>query len=407
MQKVSLYFLTGMLAMTIALTNSCKKVNGIDNNLVVETPYALYFADSTGAMYYSNDGVAYSRCFPPDGAPSRALITSGDNLVWAKSTLTYSSNNGYNFNQAFDSLQYAANLAPWLTYAQNGFPIDLNESMIVSVPGSPTLVYACSDVLHSPPVSSNYLGVDYNNTNGAAGNWSTDNGYDTTTGNAGPMPVQMVSFVIMPNGYLLGLALNPSYAGGGIDELHFRNFYNTAPSNTGTQWVECTGNNSGSGIILNGWNDTGSTLPPNVWYPNDTCFFTLGAYNARAIAIDQRGVAGAWYSDDYGRTWFPYTGLPQNTPLLCIASPFNQVCMIGTELKGLYILNVNTGVWQQNISGLPANLVIRGIAAKQNIYKNGKTVQYVYLATNQGIYQSQDMGQHWLKTISGNYVSIY
>jgi hypothetical protein len=415
MQKSYLYFTVGLLVSIIAFTNSCKKVDGVDNNNVIETPYALYFSDTSGTLYKSNDGVTYQKCFSSDGYPCRALITAGDNVLWAKTNLYYSNNNGFNFNQAFDSLQFAANIAPWLTTAENGFHIDLNQSMIVNVPGSPGFVYACSDVLHDPAMSSSdYLGVEYNNNNGQDGNWSPDNGYDTTFGHAGLMPVQMISFVLMPSGTLLGLALNPNYPStvpgvpGAIDELHFRNFYNTNPTNPASNWTECTANNGG-GAILSQYSttDTGNALPPNIYSPNDTCFFTLGAYNARAIAIDQRGVAGAWYSDDNGRTWAQYTGLPANTPLLCIASPFNQVCMIGTQAKGLYILNVNTGIWQSSNSGLTNNLVIRGIAGKENIYKNGKNVMYIYLATNQGIFQSADMGLHWVKTISGNFVSAY
>ena len=143
-------------------------------------------------------------------------------------------------------------------------------------------------------------------------------------------------------------------------------------------------------------------------YPNDTPFFTLGTYNGRVIAIDERGKDGAWYCDDgVGRTWAQFSGLPANTPLLCISSPFNQVSMIGTDSAGLYIYNVNTAMWQQNIAGLAANLVIRGIAAKENIYKNNTSLKYIYLATNKGIFQSKDMGLHWALTIAGNYVSIY
>ena len=194
MQKSSLYLTAALLVGACALLYSCKKVNGIDNNQVIETPYSLFFADTAGAMYKSNDGLTFEKTFPADGFPSRALITSGNYLLWCKTNLYYSGNNGLNFNNAFDSLQYAANIAPWFTHAYNGFPIDLNESMIINVPGNPDFVYACSDVVHNPPLSTNYLGIEYNNNNGVRGNWSPDNGYDTTVGHAGKMPVQMISF---------------------------------------------------------------------------------------------------------------------------------------------------------------------------------------------------------------------
>jgi hypothetical protein len=410
MRKSFLYLAVGFLVSTATLFYGCKKVNGVDNNQVIETPYSLFFADTAGALYKSNDGLTYEKTFPADGYPSRALITSGNNLLWAKANLYYSNNNGLNFNQSYDSLQYSTNLATWFGHAKNGFPIDLNESMIIDVPGPPDLVYACSDALHNLLLSSaDYLGLAYNDQHGEIGHWSTDNAYDTVPGKMGVLPVQMVSLALLPSGALIGLALNPTYIDGSIDELHFRNFYNPAPASYLTPWEEATGS-AGTGLILGGSSDTsGSALPPNAAYPNDTPFFTLGVYNNRLIAIDEKGFDGAWYCDDgFGRTWVQFSGLPANVPLLCVAAPFNQVCMIGTQGAGLYYNSVNTeGVWQQNLNGLTNNLVIRGIVAKQNIYKNNSTVQYVYIATNKGIYQSKDMGLHWSLTIAGNYVSIY
>jgi hypothetical protein len=243
------------------------------------------------------------------------------------------------------------------------------------------------------------VGVAYNNNYGKQGNWSIDNGYDTIPGNVGSMPVRMVSFALMPNGTLAGLAIadDPVLP----DYTSFRNFYNNGPTNPYSFWEETTGS-----LVNANLPTAGVTLPPNAINP-DTGFFTLGAYNSRLIAIDQKGNCGAWYSDDLGRNWAPYSGLPKNTPLLCINSPFNQICFIGTYGQGLYYLSPNTTTWMQVTSGLTSNLIIWGITYKQNIFKNNTKINYVFLATNMGIYKSVDNGLHWVLTIPGNFRNIY
>ncbi len=387
-------------AMVTVLYSNCKKPSGIDNGNVIETPYSLYFVDTQGAVYKTNDGMAFNKVFNPDGFPAKAIITSGEAVLLCKNNIYSSIDNGHNFNHAYDSLQSVANL-PGMSYALNNLPIDCNQSMIIEVPGdskSPSFVYACTDAPNTGG-TSNYLGVAYNNNHGLRPNWSLDNGYDTTPGNMAPLPVKMVSFMLMKNGTLVGLALNDNTAAGGLTS--FRNFINTTPLDPTTIWQEKTGSLVNATLTTE---DT--TLPPNAIFPSYG-FFTLGRYNDRLIAIDQRGACGAWYSDDLGRKWKQFAGLPANVPLLCVSSPFDEVSLIGTYGDGLYIYNQSTGSWQRNNSGLGTNITVRGISYKSNYYKNGTTKNYIYLATNLGIYQSTDMGLHWTRTIPGNFKNIF
>jgi len=377
---------------------NCKKISGIDNGNIIETPYSLYFSDSSGALYKSNDGTSFNRVFSPDGFPARALMTCGDYVLWCKENIYISADNGDNFSHAFDSLQSLTGFPSVFQYDVNGRHMDLNQSMLAYCPGSPGFVYATTNSPHSIAMPD-YVGVAYNNNYGKQGNWSIDNGYDTIPGNVGSMPVRMVSFALMPNGTLAGLAIadDPVLP----DYTSFRNFYNNGPTNPYSFWEETTGS-----LVNANLPTAGVTLPPNAINP-DTGFFTLGAYNSRLIAIDQKGNCGAWYSDDLGRNWAPYSGLPKNTPLLCINSPFNQICFIGTYRQGLYYLSPNTTTWMQVTSGLTSNLIIWGITYKQNIFKNNTKINYVFLATNMGIYKSVDNGLHWVLTIPGNFRNIY
>jgi hypothetical protein len=403
MQKLSLYSIIASIALLITVLYGCtKKMNGIDNSQIIETPYSLYFSDTAGALYNSNDGKTIQKIvFKADGVPCRAICTINNNLLWAKNNLYISMNNGKNFNHAFDSLAY------YRGYACNGLYIDLNQSMIINIPSWNESFTVTNDI--DP---NNFLGVVFSlNYDGILGSWWLDIpdslGQMGNYGDADPnYLIRMTSFTYMPNGVLAG-----------YDAHSNRNFYRTQ----NTLWNECSANpdsNDAGGFgIGNKANRSGIQLPhhdrPFKTTRDTTARYSYGHYNNRLIAIDNINCNGngAYYSDDTGRTWTQYPnvgayGLPSK-PLLCIASPFEEICLIGTDSAGLYMYNSNTGTWQQNVNGLGKNLVVRNIAFKENVYKNGTRVKYVYLATNQGIYQSTDGGKNWTLTIKGNYVAIY
>jgi hypothetical protein len=415
MQKTSLYFVVGLLAALMVNAVGCKKVNGIYNNQVVETPYSLYYTDTAGALYLSNDGQNDNRVlFHPDGVASRAMMISGANLLWAKHNLYVSSNSGDNFNLAYDSVTH------YKTVTVRGDTIDLNQSMFAHVP---------EWNLDFGPTSAklnNYTGVTFSeNAHGSAGSWWLD-AYPAPLPSATVTPVpppsghfgqiqdvatneftvRMTSYAYMPDGTLCA-----------YDAIHNRNFYRTKD----VSWTEVTGR-AGTYTYAN-YGDpaatTGEPLPaiyktlydplvspeiPGV----DTAYyhFSYGHFNKMLIAICGKGNQGAWYSSDYGHIWAQYSGLPLDLPLYCIASPFEQICLIGSA-DGLYVLNINTGVWQKNNNGLASNLKVRNIAAKENFYKNGTSQKFIYLATSKGIYQSKDMGANWVLTIPGNFVTVY
>ena len=400
MKRSSLYAVVALAAI-FATVYSCKKINGINNQNVIETPFALYFCDTSGTLFLTNDGKNISPViFPPDGKPCRSLVTSGNNILWAKDSLYYSTNNGTNFNHAYDSLIWKPDTAV------NGAVINLNQSMMITTSWN-NRVYVGSrapDMYDGGTLITNYMGLVYSDQNGALGSWHFENQYDTT--HVGKLKIKMYSFTQLANGALCAIAFEKQrgpIAAGKYNLRYQRNFYK---SGLNSVWLETTANPDNSGSIYPG-NMSGSPLPPyGTTTMTDSSFFTLGHFNNRLIAIDNRGKYGAWYSDDYGANWNQYTGLP-NRPLRCISAPFEEVCLIGTDSAGLYVLNVNTGMWQQNNSGLASNLIVRNIAFKQNIFKNGNIQKYIYLATNKGIFQSTDGGINWILTIPGNYTVVY
>jgi hypothetical protein len=341
----------------------CKKENTINNGSVLQTPYALYFTDSSGSMYKTNDGNTYSVVFVSDGYPSRAVITYNENIIWAKPDLYLSYNNGRNFNGCFDKLPSIAKTAV------NGHKVDHNQSMLFYSEKFKQAYVASRD-----PNSQNIFGIAYNNKEGAINFWNPDDYWDTVQ-IVTPNNISTTSFTQTKAGNLIA-----------FDGHHRRFFYRPEFL---TRWKEA-------------FTSSANQLPDTI-----LSFFSIGHINERVIAIDNLGSTGPYYTDDTGKKWFPMSGIPPNTPQMCVASPFEELCFVGTDGKGLYVLNPNTLTFQAANVGLPGNCAVRNIAFKENVYKNGTRQQFVFAATNQGLYRSADKGNTWVKTIEGNFINAY
>ena len=174
MQKSSLYGSLALLSAALLIfLAGCSRNNGINNNQIIETPYSLYFSDSAGALFYTNDGRKIVKVFSPDGQPGKAIVTSGNYILWCKDNIMFSVNDGRNFDHSYDFLR------SYKSFTLGGFPLDLNQSQIINCKGEPDIIYACSDYAHNLYDSFNYLGVAYNNNHGYPDNWSPKNEYDT------------------------------------------------------------------------------------------------------------------------------------------------------------------------------------------------------------------------------------
>jgi len=393
MQKLSLYRAAGLLVLLAAGIYSCKKVNSINNNQVIETPYSLYFADTASSLYYTNDGIRITQVYTPDGHRSRAICNFGSNLLWCKNDLLISRDNGRIFNHTYDSL-----LSRWGKDCSND-SLNLNQSMIIYL-SDWNRVYTVSsadpeDVQGHP----NYLGLVFNDSLGFRPKWTLDLAYDTNR--VGKLPVRVRSLTRLKNGILCGLALYDDRDGTATVK-NWRTFYRVCVD---CKWRETTGNP-----------DVLTDLPQyttdaaNIRLPDSTdvdgSYFTLGHFNNRLIAIDGICNHGAWYSDDTGRVWKQYDGIPTGVASLCIAAPFEEVCLVGTN-TGLYMLNVQTQRFELNTNGLTKGTKVRGIAFKENVFKNKTSKRYIYLATDKGIFQSTDGGHNWVLTVTGNFTAIY
>lgn len=137
-------------AAAISMTG-CRKENGIDNNNVISTPYALFFADSEGSIYKTNDGNTYSQVTFSDGYSPRSLLVSGNNMLMVKYNVFLSTDNGKNFNPVDTS---ANKDVPW-------------QNILLDVP-SHNRIYLASTELYS---------VKYSEDKGMT--WQVDEKWDT------------------------------------------------------------------------------------------------------------------------------------------------------------------------------------------------------------------------------------
>lgn len=203
-------------------------------------------------------------------------------------------------------------------------------------------------------------GIVYSEDNGKK--WIVDNGWDPGTGSG-----NITSFAQLKNGTLFAHNL--------FDDSLYRR------DNKDDNWTAVT---------------------PVQALPNSGVFY-ISHFNNELIATDITGGNGVYHSPD-GASWFAYTGLP-NRLLYTTASPFDQRLFVGTDSMGVYRLEGNNFVTANN--GLETNTTVYAMVGKDDIYKNETKRAFIYMATNKGLYRSEDGGQNWTIYKVGSFVALY
>lgn len=333
-----------LIALLAIASQSCKKENGIDNNNVVLRPYVLYASDKSGNILKTNDGDNFKTVFPGSGTAIRAIVTSKANLLIVKdSTVFLSTNNGSSFN----AIRY----------------------QLVKVPSYIIWPYFILDV---PQLNRIYLTNDRLGTGKVA--QSPENGtyfLIDSSWSAGDTPYVFNSYTYTDNDILFAYSPGGSKFGG-------------------NKLFKKTGKDKA-------WEGVSSDLPS----PVD---FYLSHSGNTLIATDYTGAKGAWYSTNQGVNFKQYNGLPVTQTLYCTYSAFEKI-LVGTEEMGVYIYD-NTSKFVASNSGLPPKTTVYSIVAKENIYKNDVTKKFFYIATDKGLFKSEDLGKSWVKIKDGVYTLV-
>lgn len=334
--------LLGFLAVA---TQSCKKENSIDNNNVIQRPYALYAIDGSGTVLKSNNGEQYQTIFPGDGLPVRALITSKQNILLVKEQSVFmSDNNGKSFNPTKLSVVSVPTGIKW-----SNFILDVpsfNHVYIANYIAGPSV----GNVSVSPS-NGEYYDADTN--------WTDID-----------VAFSVASFTQLQNGTVFGYSISGSK--NSISKLYYKEAADK-------KWT-----------------------PQVTDLPNPYNFF-LSNHGNNLIVTDYDGVKGVMYSNDMGKTFTAYAGIPTGKILYATKSAYGEL-FVGTEV-GIYWYNGSS--FQAINSGLDANTKVYSIVGKDNYYKNEILKKFIYIATNTGVYRSENLGKSWIKVKSGIHTLVY
>src|SRR5690606_27121412 len=103
-----------------------------------------------------------------------------------------------------------------------------------------------------------------------------------------------------------------------------------------------------------------------------------------------------------------FTGLPADARILSMVSAFDQSLLVGTDKYGVYrVVPKLSNKFEPSNEGLYGGILVKGLTAKSNVYKNGAVKQYIFASTNKGIFRSEDLGQNWVQVFERNCTAIY
>lgn len=356
MKSLKFFGAIAAAAILSATVQSCKKENGIDNNNVLQVPYALYASDAIGGIVKTNDGEVFTSMLPGDGRPLRALATSKSNVIMVKDSLFFVSMNG------------GLSFTP--------FPVD-KYKMSSSVYWPHFLINTKTDNrIYLPTYFSNYAtNLVFTDNNGNDRYFMSD----TLWKKGGDTASFFTSFTELDNGTLFG------YSTSGSRYSNRARLYKKDKKDA--EWAQ---------VATNLFPD------PTIGMGGDS--FYVSHIGNTVIAADYGSRQGVWYSTDNGTTFKKYAGVPNDIIIYDTKAAFDKV-MLATS-NGIYLYGDNTQFNASN-SGLDVKTIAYSIAVKENIYKNGVSRSYVFIATNTGIYRSEDKGRTWIKVKPGDYRLVY
>lgn len=348
MRRLNIGYSLVLVTMLGALFQSCvPRTEGPDNLNVITKPYSLHFADTFGLIQSTYDGERFDVLNATQGLPVEALWTSDKYILMkmANNSILFVDDAGAgstnNFNSAYKTLNPNAFGQTMLINL-----IDYNDS------GKKKMdrIYIASDA---------GTGVAYNDSAGE---------YGTTW--------YSVTDTALSGGKVTSYAKLDSKVVIAFDHVSRRVW---AKTDLATEW------HSRGGVGL----PAAGTGPMFIISQKNDIYAVL----INGASPTDRGV---WRSTDEGNTFSKLPDLPNNiADITCAAAPFGKVLIVCTRDNGIWRFS-GQGTWEYTF-GLKTNTHVYGITSKSNLFKNQKAGEYVFVATSEGIYRSDDLGQNWVR----------
>ncbi|MGN6478472.1 MAG: WD40/YVTN/BNR-like repeat-containing protein [Flavipsychrobacter sp.] len=346
MNNRTLFYKLGMVVILASALQGCKPtILPDDNNEIISKPYSMYVALQSGMIYNTNDGYSYKNVKGPDDVPVIGMVASGNNLIYGQNSV--------------HTIKFGVGATPNTALVQRDRPSDGN-TMFLNWPKYNRLYFAGSTFAGNDPMC-------YSNSHGDNDSlWFPDNAFVEGVDVAS---VKITSFTMLNDGFAVA-----------FDEASKTVYLTDNP--VSSRWSPGTPISSSS---------------PSLHY------FVSHLANTILVIADTSDI---FYSANHGGSWQQFTGIPAGTANLCAVAPFDQCILVGTN-HGIYRLTVGQTKFVAANAGLPSNAIVRSLVAKYDFYKSGTSANYVYAATDKGLYKSFDNGDNWTKVSDWNFSTLY
>jgi hypothetical protein len=148
-----------------------------------------------------------------------------------------------------------------------------------------------------------------------------------------------------------------------------------------------------SGGVLQNWANTSAALPTA-----NSQRWMLASQGDVLWAIEKRMLNQPRYSTDEGASFTSASGLPDTaTVTLAKTVKINGAMYVGIDSVGLYRYDKASNKFMLSNGGLPQYIRVFDIVSKRNEYVSGETKDYIFIATNLGLYMSDDDGKNWVR----------
>lgn len=349
-RKVRLvYIICSALVLTSTLIG-CKKYNQIDNGSTVKTPFVMYAGGYYGTLQKTNDLLYLTTLFPTDNSVVRQVLVADTTLLYLKKHMYFSKNEGRAFQPSNPNIQLPFVDDFYKYYFPNTALYDEVEKKVYLCRSTDTNASGANVLT----VSTDY-GVNFSNES----NWDA----------APTSPFNPTSITQLDNKelYIIRDSILYKKVGGGAWTI-------VTPASASTALPTAKG-----------------------WY--------ISHSHDSLIAIDYFGKNGVYYSTDGALNWNPCKGMPKNRRILFGNQALNGTFYIGYDSLGMYRLDGEN--FKATGAGIPWYAKVSYVTGKRVVYRTGEVRNYLFCATDHGLYISETNGLDWRLHKQGSFSTLH